>query len=343
LRAQILAIKACVPVTDNHGNFIGNCCAFWICSACTGSDIGGGGQITPGSVSLDGESQGQAFFITHNSAAFEEWASDYKALLASYGIESILGKTFQTLQVPMTGDKDFDKLYDESANEFNPPEQKKDEGVYVDGSRVANSWDEFLKMKVVIPGGRTPEDMKKEQEWTDENLPNTNTIQVNNDNSIDANETHPAERSWGEAILRTALGLVPSLEGLYAKFAVNLTDGTFSNMNEAVGALASQNEAQQEEIADKSLGGGVFFNAVGKTGGEAILDAAGEKTLEVSGEALKESYSLNGVSTLVDQGNLGIAPLKELNQNANMGMVFQKYLYKGTQTFLDLLENKKGE
>ena len=300
LRAQILAIKACVPVTDNHGNFIGNCCAFWICSACTGSDIGGGGQITPGSVSLDGESQGRAFFVSHESAAFQEWAKDYKALLASYGIESILGKTFEKLQIPMTGNKDFDKLYDKSAGEFNPPEQKKDEGVYVGGSRVANSWDEFSKMKPSI------QDMQK----YDAQVETTYGVKLNNvpppppngekvipKNEMDVEIDHVREKAVD------LVGLLPP--GLnWATIAA--VDAVAADVTVIHDCFYTSNCPTSGEVA-KDL----TINIIGDVGAAAIGDG-------LNAVAIKAFKSIE-IFKVVENNQMGIAPVQEILHKANIG------------------------
>jgi hypothetical protein len=91
------------------------------CTACTGSDMNTPGQVNPGDVSFNGQTDGKPLFTPHQSEAFEDWARDYKALLESYGITSILGNRLTPHPVPRTGDKDVDRLYDSLAAKFNPP------------------------------------------------------------------------------------------------------------------------------------------------------------------------------------------------------------------------------
>ncbi len=131
------------------------------CTPCEGSDINTPGQVNPGDVSFDGQTDGRPLFTPHQSEAFEDWARDYKALLESYGITSILGNRLYPHPIPLTGDKNTDKLYDSLAAKFNPPAPV-DSGVYVGGSRVANGLDDFLNKKPVL--FRSDQENKDEQE-----------------------------------------------------------------------------------------------------------------------------------------------------------------------------------
>ena len=120
LRQTILAIKVSTPVYDNHGKYIGDCSVFYSCTPCSGSDMAIQGQVSPGEVSFDGQYQGKPLFTTHESAAFEDWAKDYKQQLAAYGITSILGNTLTPPNIPLTGDKGFDDFYSSQTANFNP-------------------------------------------------------------------------------------------------------------------------------------------------------------------------------------------------------------------------------
>ncbi|MFH1320097.1 MAG: hypothetical protein ABII90_05515 [Bacteroidota bacterium] len=128
LRQQILAIKQSYPVYDGN-NYIGDCSLYYTCTPCTGSDIITPGQVNPGDVSFNGQFEGKPFFTPHESAAFQDWATDYKQLLASYGITSILGKNITPHQTsstkpkapepkPSSGNKDVDEAYKNKYKEF---------------------------------------------------------------------------------------------------------------------------------------------------------------------------------------------------------------------------------
>ncbi|MCK9414096.1 MAG: hypothetical protein M0Q53_17475 [Prolixibacteraceae bacterium] len=107
-------------------SFIGGKCTTTItCSPCTGSDVGnqgsgnGSGQSSSfgipksGEVSTSGPLDGKPIFTPHHSQAFEDWATEYKQLLESYGVTSILGNE----------DKYFKLLYNLWAQRFKPKVQ----------------------------------------------------------------------------------------------------------------------------------------------------------------------------------------------------------------------------
>jgi len=124
LRQMLLGIRSDIPMYDNDGNFIGNCSAFFTCTACTGSDItASSGQSSPGSVSIDGLTQGSAFFSPHESRNLEDWIDDYLIKVKSMGV-SLDGHNSLTAQdIPLTGDADFDKGYVDRIIGFEKPEQ----------------------------------------------------------------------------------------------------------------------------------------------------------------------------------------------------------------------------
>jgi hypothetical protein len=158
LRTTVLNVKESVPVTDDQGHYIGTCTLGFTCTPCSGSDIITAGQVNPGDVSFDGSSTGRPYFTPHQSSAFEDWARDYKQMLQSYGITSILGNTLTPHLIPQTGNKKMDHDYDSAAMNFNPV----DTAIYVGGSRVANGPDDFLNKKVIL--FRTPEENRTEAE-----------------------------------------------------------------------------------------------------------------------------------------------------------------------------------
>jgi len=120
LRQTILSINSSFPVTDNNGNYIGDCSIFYTCTPCTGSDISTPGQVKPGEVSFNGQYEGEAFFTAHESSAFEDWSKDYKKQLEAFGIISILDNPLNAFKIPLTGDQDFDAFYNNQTSNFNP-------------------------------------------------------------------------------------------------------------------------------------------------------------------------------------------------------------------------------
>jgi hypothetical protein len=225
------------------------------CTACTGSDIVTPGQLNPGDVSFDWESTGNPFFTTHQSEAFENWARDYKALLESYGIKSILGNRFDEWLIPLTGDKNFDGPYSRRISDFNPPAPIKntvDSGVYVGGSRVANSMDDFLNKKVVIPGGRSPEDATQQDKWYQDHLAGqgyTDFGTMSPNNGLD-----PAHGpSWDEnsGVYKGVQGMIDKIgenpNGVLAAYIGNLEldigKNVFQYLDQARDAIANGTEA----------------------------------------------------------------------------------------------------
>jgi len=125
LRQTILGISASQPVYDNHGNYLGECKVFYTCTECTGSDIiNPTNSSAPGSVSVNGLTQGNAFFTPHESEALQKWLEDY---LQRTNLMAMPGTTPMTIDlkkdVPLTGDNDFNKYYIDQMLRFEKPEQ----------------------------------------------------------------------------------------------------------------------------------------------------------------------------------------------------------------------------
>jgi hypothetical protein len=124
LRQMLLDIRSDIPMYDNYGGYMGDCSAFFTATACTGSDISNSfGQSEPGSVSIDGLTQGTAFFSPHESRGVENWINDYVIKLQSMGISVDGYSSFTAQDVPLTGNADFDKGYVERIVGFEKPEQ----------------------------------------------------------------------------------------------------------------------------------------------------------------------------------------------------------------------------
>ncbi len=176
LRQSILAIRESWPIYDNRGNYIGDCALFYTCTPCSGSDaVTSTDQLSSGNVSFDGQFEGQPFYTSHESSAFEDWSKDYRQELESYGITSILGNTLNAPHIPLTGDKEFDAFYNNQTANFNP----KSSPVNVPANLDANVVDLSGKQGVVQLL-RSPEDIKKENDWLQqEKLDNLKPIPKN--------------------------------------------------------------------------------------------------------------------------------------------------------------------
>jgi len=123
IRAQLMAINGSVPAYDNNGNYIGNCTASVVCTACTGSDAAGVSLSDPGSVSINGPVQGNAFFSPHQSMSVENWIEETQQKLRSMGYEVDADKTIKAQDIPLTGNEEFDKYYTGQVVRFEKPEQ----------------------------------------------------------------------------------------------------------------------------------------------------------------------------------------------------------------------------
>ena len=110
LRAQILAIRQCVPETDSYGNFIGNCCVFYTCSACQGSDDDTGGTgAAGGNFNSGGAAQGKAFFSNSANTENKDWAKETQERVKVLGGQARQER--QRIQAPSTGHKKYDDAY----------------------------------------------------------------------------------------------------------------------------------------------------------------------------------------------------------------------------------------
>lgn len=151
IRQMLLDIRSDIPMYDVNNNFIGYCSAFFSCTACTGSDISNGsGQSSPGSVSIDGLTQGSAFFSPHESRNLEDWIDNYLVKVRSMGVSTDGNKSLTAQDIPLTGDAEFDEGYVDRIIGFEKPEQ----GGVVDLSGKTGVVD--LNSTAVVPGPTVP-------------------------------------------------------------------------------------------------------------------------------------------------------------------------------------------
>lgn len=217
LRQQILATtRQCFPVFDGS-KYLGECCVFVTCTPCTGSDMVIQGQVSPGEISLDGQFTGKPLFTTHESAAFEDWATDYKQQLAAYGITSILGNTLTPPKIPLTGDKGFDDFYTSQTANFNPktPALKP-------APRDASVVDLSGKTGTVQLLTNSAEQAKRDKWYEEKGFNNLTPITA--DAGIDENS--PAQMSLKEKSLRFTLENIP-VAGTIATGMLNMVDVVF--------------------------------------------------------------------------------------------------------------------
>jgi hypothetical protein len=184
----------------------------------------------------------------------------------------------------------------------------------------------------------TEDEQKKRDDWMQENGFN-NLAQIKSDNVIDGNGDQPAERTWTEASLRTALGKISGTEGFIASWEINLSDETFTGLNKVTKYLVTGNDVQALEVANK-LPGQAVLDATGKTVAEGVIDAASEKVANFGGELVTKSYQKKTVQNLVDKEKWGIGYLKDIVKTSDMGREYTKHLYEFSKTSIEFLENK---
>lgn len=110
LRAQILAIRQCVAEYGSGGAYIGDCCVFYTCSACQGSDDDtGGAGAAGGNFNSGGAAQGKAFFSSNANTENKDWAQETKDRVKVLGGQARQER--QRVQAPSTGHKNFDDAY----------------------------------------------------------------------------------------------------------------------------------------------------------------------------------------------------------------------------------------
>ena len=264
LRQTVLAISQSYPVYSG-GRYIGDCSVFYTATPCTGSDIVTLGQINPGEVAFDGQFQGKPFFTTHESSAFEDWSKNYRQQLESLGIKFNPDNTLTSSQFALTGDKDFDAFYNIQTANFNPktPARKADnlEASVVDLSGIEG--------KGVVQLLTTKEEQAKRDKWyEDKGFNNLTSIPENEGIS----ENKPAERSFLDASVRTALGEVPGLAGVIADFGINVADESIKNIDQGLNALKSGDDAKTLQLGNSFLNGITAYNAIGKTAGNFVTN-----------------------------------------------------------------------
>jgi hypothetical protein len=252
LRQTILSINSSFPVTDNKGNYIGDCSIFYTCTPCTGSDISTPGQVNPGEVSFNGQYEGEAFFTTHESSAFEDWSKDYRQQLASYGITSILDQPLNAFRIPLTGDPDFDAFYNNQTANFNPTTSPVKNSQNLDASVVD------LSGKVgVVQLLRSPEEqsiLERQYQTNLESQGYEGLTQMDPDNSeifdgpVDNENKKVSNAALAEFttdaigdIIGTVVGvLVPEagLPSFIQSFGTNLAQATPANIQSGLNAIS---------------------------------------------------------------------------------------------------------
>jgi hypothetical protein len=276
---MLLGISSSIPMYDNYGNYIGDCSASFTVTACTGSDISNSfGSAEPGSVSIDGPAQGTAFFSPHDSRGLENWIDDYVVKMESMGI-SVEGYNSLTMQdIPMTGNAEFDKGYVDRMVSFEKPEQ----GGVVDLTGKTGVVD--LNSTAANTGSTAQlltnsQEQQERDAWYAERF--GTLTQSGAGNTIDASGTQSSERSWGDALLRTAVTSAPGLIGVIGDFMINTVDETLGGIQRVVNNLAAGNDAQALAEAEN-----LPANVVINSGTKSIINYATDKATDIAGGPL---------------------------------------------------------
>ena len=218
----------------------GYCYITLVCTPCTGSDIATTGLVNPGDVSFNGQFKGKPFFTTHESEAFKDWATEYKQLLASYGITSYLGQKIIPHQIPLTGDKNFDNLYNIQTANFNPTT------IPVDSIPNQNPNVVDLSAKQgVVQLLTTEEEQAKQDEWYKDNFGNLTQMDPNNPAISDVNtgDNGLINEIKGDIIgyikgeVVTTLAPGAGLHYSIYSFQTNLASGSIGNLQNGYNAI----------------------------------------------------------------------------------------------------------
>jgi hypothetical protein len=264
LRQTLIAVRSDIPMYNN-GAYIGTCSAFFTATACTGSDISTSSGQTglAGSVSIDGLTQGTAFFSPHESRGLENWIDDYVVKLQSMGISTDQDNSPIEQNIPLTGDANFDKGYIDRIKGFEKPEH----GGVVDLSGKTGVVD--LNSAAVNPGPtvpllNTPEAAIKSV--APSYVPALETIV---DNKI-AEDGHPVIESLQNVSKMVVDIYAPGWVGLGLKGGINL--------------LAEDAKAVQDIYDGKACPSTstILANALKTTVEDGVGDAVGNKALSVS-------------------------------------------------------------
>jgi hypothetical protein len=112
LRAQVLATRSCGAMYSCcPSTYIGDCCVFYTCTACTGFDDAKSGAGTAGgNFSSGGASSGEPFFSTNPNTKNRSWAGETEDRIRILGERSSSGAALM-IRAPSTGNQAFDNSY----------------------------------------------------------------------------------------------------------------------------------------------------------------------------------------------------------------------------------------
>jgi hypothetical protein len=218
------------------------CTARIECAPCSGSDITSSSGI---------DLNGKPVFVTHESEAFKEWSSEYKQVLASYNVNSILGKgiikntdfsSYENLYVSLVSDYKFPPL---------PPPKVTPPPVATNANEV-----DLSNKKGVVQLLTTPEEQKKRDEFyqgqlQNQGYDNLTQMDANNPAIVDpavepknnisnASIAEGVTDAIGDLIGMAVTTLVPKAElpNFIQGFGQNLAQATPSNIQNGLNAIS---------------------------------------------------------------------------------------------------------
>jgi len=279
LRQTILDIKVSGAVYDEHGNYIGDCSVFYTCTPCTGSDIvtTSNGSSGPGSVSVNGLTQGTAFFSPHESEAIQNWIDDYMEKMKAMGWDINAANTPTLQDVPLTGDLNFDKYYFDQVMRFEKPEQggvvdlKGKQGIIDPNDLKTNvpAVSSEAATGLTVPIFRDPDEGKTDEFYR------THFSPVNPDNGIDGVYVGTVEQEpfWTTdqmtELAKAAVGIpLMFVEGALGYAAVPVVNLVFEDYKAAV-QLSRLIDGENVNVPTT---GQIFVN----TGQSSVLDIGGK-------------------------------------------------------------------
>lgn len=284
---------------DNKGKYIGDCAVFYTCTPCSGSDVIVPGQVSPGQVTLDGQFVGEPFYSPHESSAFEDWATNYKQQLESFGISSLVDKAINGYQVPLTGNKEFDTFYSSQTAGFNPSTEPvkpaNDDAKVVHLNSETSGTVQLLTTEA--------EQAKRDKWYKDKGF--EDLVPVSAENGIEQNE--PPQHDFKENLLRTAVENVPGA-GTIGSGLLNAVDAVFGEdgLPKVVTQVtrldyegAAQNAGNMTEGIRKSVAN-TMIQTIVNSFVEPVKGLGTSKLISAFGVGAKGETAINVVTTGVD-------------------------------------------
>jgi len=285
---NVIPPAVCTPVSNGSG------------SNSSGSAIVLPFQLDPGGIDIDGDYHGKPFFNTDQSDALEEWGTEYKRFQDLYG-------NVNAMQIPLTGDFDFDKFYFGQSASFNPASAPVTPAPANTPDKETKT-DDFSDKQGIVQLTHSEKDDAAEAKWMQENGLNTNPISANNGINADG--------STGTNITQNAIsfaeGQIPlsPLQGLIKDWETNLIGNIVPNLPNAVNGNASADDWDLSSL-------------LWKTTKQTAVNAV---TNEVAGAAM---HGLNSAGQQTAIACLGAGAGKDYET----GMKIGKYLMKGWGIF----------